>query len=299
MPPIIIRQVVETPAPAPEPVPVVMPEPEPMPPPPNPFKSALEAAWQRPAAPPAALHQAQAITPPPMPSTAMDAPAMAALDLKSPVVAEYKSPRRTSGLPVDNTRILTQDRVITAILETGINSQVGGDATGTVIVQTARDVYGYHGRKVLVPKGSRLVCDYEAPDDIGSTRLPITCQRILMAGHRAEIRDLDSLISDQQGRAGTTGEVDNRFQERYGTAFMLTGIATGVRLATTITQSSDDASISAETVESTSAELSNRLGEITANVLEETLDLKPIITVPQGTRINIRPATDWYIAELE
>jgi len=168
-----------------------------------------------------------------------------------------------------------------------------------VIIQTARDVFGYHGRKVLMPKGSRLICDYEPPEDIGSSRLAITCRRVLIAGHRAEIRDLESLVSDVQGRSGTSGEVDKRFWERYGTAFLLTGISTAVRFANTFTQTtSEEPSPTQQTTEAGSAELSNRLGEISANVLEQTLDLKPIITVPQGTRIQIRPQTDWYIGAL-
>jgi type IV secretion system protein VirB10 len=269
-------------------------------------KVALEAAWARPGPRLAALGPevpapGAPVMPPPMRGgTAAPSPAdMGALDLETPVEADYEGPRRTSTRPVDNERIITADRYVTGILETGINSQVGGDETGTVVVQTARDVFGYHGRKVLLPKGSRMICNYEAPEDMGSTRLPITCERVLIAGHRAEIRELESLLTDQQGRAGITGEVDNRFGERYGTAFLLTGIATAVRFANTLTQSAEDASLSEKSTEEASAELSNRLGEITANVLEQTLDLKPIITVPQGTRVNIRPATDWYIAEVE
>lgn len=303
MPPIIIKQAPPPPAPAPPP-----PAPEPAPPPPpapDPVQVALEAAWARPGPRLAALEPeitmpAAPAMPPMRGGMAAPSPSdMGALDLETPAEANYEGPRRTSTRPVNNERIITADRYVTGILETGINSQVGGDDTGTVVVQTARDVFGYHGRKVLLPKGSRMICNYEAPEDMGSTRLPITCERVLIAGHRAEIRELDSLLTDQQGRAGITGEVDNRFGERYGTAFLLTGIATGVRFANTLTQSGDDASLSAQSTEEASAELSNRLGEITANVLEQTLDLKPIITVPQGTRINIRPATDWYIAEVE
>lgn len=297
MPPVVIEKVVQVAAPAPAPVVV---QPPPAPPPPDPMETALTALWM--AAAGGAPHALRPVvtSPPPPPPVMPVVPEMAALDLAAPVTADYGGPRRTSSQPVDNTRIITADRYITGILETGINSQVGGDDTGTVIVQTARDVHGYHGRKVLMPKGSRLICDYQAPEDMGSSRLAITCQRVLIAGHRAEIRDLDSLLSDVQGRAGTSGEVDKRFWERYGTAFLLTGISMGVRFGNTLTLSGgDDDSAASQTMETTSSELSNRLGEITASVLEQTLDLAPIITIPQGTRIQIRPATDWYIAAAE
>ncbi|WP_255448610.1 TrbI/VirB10 family protein [Telmatospirillum sp. J64-1] len=228
-------------------------------------------------------------------------PAVAPLDLPTPQFqADYEGPRRTSTRPVDNSRILTADRYIVGILETGINSQIGGDTTGTVIIQTARDVFGYHGRNILVPKGSRLICDYAPPEDMGSSRLALTCQRILLGGHRAEIRQLNSPLGDVQGRQGVTGDVDKRFWERYGTAFLLTGISTGVRLSAATTKTEDrDGSVAVEAAEKAAEELSTRFGEITAKVLEESLSLKPIITIPQGTRIQIRPATDWYIASVE
>lgn len=294
MPPSSSPRVVQMPAPPP-------PEPpaQPPPPPPDPYRQAAQAVWNarslaRPSVEGSMSVYRSFIPPlttpdPPVPAPAVEPPAPR---------PDYESDRRVSSLPVDNSRIVTTDRYITGVLETGINSQLDG-SSGSVVIQVSRDVFGYHGRNLLIPKGSRLVCDYESPDEIGASRLAVSCGRVLLAEHRAEIIELASAAGDVQGRAGLTGEVDNRFGERYGTAFLLTGIATAVRFANTLTQSGDDASLSAQSTEEASAELSNRLGEITAHVLEQTLDLKPIITVPQGTRVNIRPATDWYIAEVE
>lgn len=272
---------------------------------PDPVAEGIKAIWSRQTGAAAMLASAPASLPAGGLLSAVSAPALGPVGkaggdlgpLTPHKPAEYQSERSVSSQPVDNTRILTADRYVVGILETSINSQIGGDQTGTVIVQTARDVYGYHGRKLLLPKGSRLICDYKAPEDIGSSRLALSCKRALIAGHRAEIRNLDSLLIDQQGRAGTSGEVDNRFWERYGTAFVLTGISTAVRYATTVTQTTDkQATAAQQSRDSGAQELSTRLGEISANVLERTMDLKPIITVPQGTRIHIRPDKDWYVA---
>lgn len=321
MPPVVIRQEVLVAAPPPPPPPPEPePEPEVIPEPVDPLRLALQAAWARGGHQPAALAsvawgspaissgeaaaaraEAAALTAPP---DVLITPVMPVgpLDLPAPGLEPdgYASERRTSSLPVDNSRIITADRYITGILETGVNSQVGGEDTGTVIIQTARDVYGYHSRLVLLPKGSRLICDYMPPADMGSTRLDITCRRVLIAGHRAEIRQLESQGADVQGRAGVTGEVDKRFWERYGTAFMLTGISTAVRLAAATTKSDQtDGQATTAAAEKAAEELGNRFGEITASVLEQSLSLTPIITIPQGTRIQIRPAVDWYIAKVE
>ncbi|MEQ5778477.1 TrbI/VirB10 family protein [Thalassospira sp. NFXS8] len=219
---------------------------------------------------------------------------------KMEIEGDYEGPRRTSSLPVDNSRILAADRYIPVQLETGINSQVGGEETGTVVVQTTRDVFGYHSRLALLPKGSRLICNYMPPEDMGSSRLAMQCERVLIAGHRAEIRNIKSLVANAQGQLGAAGEVDRRFMERYGNAFLLTGISTAVRYAAASTKSeSNDGQVATAASEKAAEELSNKFGEITANILEETLSLKPIITIPQGTRFQIRPSMDWYIAKTE
>jgi len=210
----------------------------------------------------------------------------------------YGSQGQVSGLPVDNARILTADRYISGILETGLNSQLGSTTGGQAIIQTSRDVFGYHGRNILIPKGSRLICGYDSPGRQGETRIAFSCTRILMAGHRAEILQLSAAVGDVQGRGGVTGEVDNRFWERYGTAFILAGISASVRYASVLlTPPNPDGSqsASAAVTEAGSTELSQKLGEITASILEQTVNLKPIITIAQGTRVQVRPAQDWYI----
>jgi type IV secretion system protein VirB10 len=301
MPPIIIEKHVERAAPPPV---VEQPDPEPET---DPFKEALAAAWARPGALPtrwdalAVSEEAAAKAAGFRPKAPAPMKPSGPLDLAAVKPSDYSGPRRTSSRPVDNARIVTADRYITGILETGINSQVGGDESGTIVVQTARDVFGYHGRNVLIPKGSRLLCSFKPPADIGSSRLPLNCSRILMAGHRAEIRELDALVGNVQGQPGVSGEVDRRFWERYGTAFLLTGISTAVRFGSAATSNTDneESGSSESASEKAAEELSQRFGEISASVLEQTLSLTPIITIPQGTRVQIRPAVDWYIAKAE
>lgn len=312
-PPVIIRQEAPPappappPAPEPEPEPVLEMEPAP-PPPPDPYRLALEAAWARPVyAGNVPTFAAWTDTGPSnnslvgkMPAISAPAPDPLALKTLDTPPEDYDGARKTSTLPVDNTRKITQDRYIPVQLETGINTQVGAGEPGSVILQTTRDVFGYHGRMNLVPKGSRLVCTFMAPEDMGSSQIGINCERILMAGHRAEILNIGSNVTNQQGWLGVAGEVDNRFWQRYGNAFLLTGISTAVRYAAASTKTEDaDGEVATAAAEKASEELSNKFGEITADMLEKSLDLKPIITIPQGTRLQIRPATDWYIQEVE
>ena len=209
------------------------------------------------------------------------------------VPPRYIHPGLAGGEPVDNERILAEDRYITGVLETSLNTQLDG----SVIIQTSRDIFGYHGRRILLPKGSRLVCDYTSPKKIGEHRIGLVCDRVLTAGKRAEIFQVAAPVGDVQGRSGITGEVDNRFLESYGSAFILTFISASVRAAVASVDDGSGTDSNDIVVSEAGEEISTRFGEITASVLQRTLNLKPIITVPQGTRVQIRPASDWYIRQ--
>ena len=304
-PPIIIQPAplsapppVQPPAPAPI---VVAPVVEKKPPQPNPYRIALSAALRvsndfSDMSVSVSPFTAEDLSSEPVPITA---PASGPLDLPPPNTQDsYESDGVTSGLPVDNSRILTADRYISGILETGFNSQLDSAAGGEVIIQTSRDVFGYHGRDILIPKGSRLICSYNSPGKQGVSRIGFSCKRILLAGHRAEIRQLVATVGDVQGRGGVTGEVDNRFWEKYGTAIIMATISSAVRLATAASASKNETSSLGTTLDKGSEELSQKFGEISAQITEQTVNLAQIITVSQGTRVQIRPAKDWYIQKI-
>jgi type IV secretion system protein VirB10 len=307
-PPVIIKQAlpqlppITVPPPAPSVTPLVVATPPPVQP--SPLRLALEAAFSN--ANRAGI-QSVGGEPLPAPGTpvpggfipASFSPPGDALALQPETTQKrYDAASTESGLPVDNARILAADRYISGILETGLNSQLDSVAGGSAIIQVSRDVFGYHGRFILIPKGSRLICDYQSPGRQGDTRVAFSCGRIILGEHRAEILQLSATAGDVQGRAGVSGEVDNRFWERYGTAFLLTGLSTSVRFATALASSNSENSPLGNVADKGSEELSQKLGEITASVLEQTVNLAPIVTLAQGTRVQIRPAKDWYIREI-
>ncbi|CCG42489.1 TrbI/VirB10 family protein [Magnetospirillum molischianum] len=307
-PPVVIEREVVREVAIPAPVQAPPPAPAPTPKTLGPVELSVQSAYRS-----RALGAAAWTDPVPLPVSVNATPSLRPAPLDLGIAAKdptYKEASITSTKPVDNSRIVTTDRYISGIFETGINTQLDGATGGPVVIQTTRDVFGYHGRNILIPKGSRLVCAFKSLDKIGSTRAPLRCSRVLLGGHRAEIFGAKANVTDVQGALGVSGEVDNRFFERYGTAFLLAGISAAVRASTAgIGSPSSSSSSSALGSSSTysdggalsqgSAELSQRLGEITASALEQTINLTPILKVAQGTRIQIRPDTDWYIANVE
>jgi len=194
--------------------------------------------------------------------------------------------RDESTLPVDRHRVITADRYITAILENAINSQV----PGRFIALVERNIYGADGRLALLPKGSRIICAYESLAKVGDTRLRSTCARALRPDG-ASILLTEAEAADQVARTGLIGEVDNRVWERYGGAFIISAVSA---LASLGSAASDNRQLQGGALA-----LSQNLGQATAQLLEQTVDLAPVVTVAAGSRIQIIPAADIWLREAE
>jgi type IV secretion system protein VirB10 len=197
-----------------------------------------------------------------------------------------KWPEDRSTLPVDRFRVITADRYIGAVLENAVNSQI----PGRIIAVVERNVYGADGRLPLLPKGTRIICDYKSLAKAGESRLPVTCSRALRPDG-ASIQLTDAQGADQMARTGLIGDVDLRVWERYGSAFIVAAISA---LASAGSQISTN-----QTVSQGGNALSQNLGEVTAKVLEQSVDLAPIVSVPAASRIQIIPRTDIWIREPE
>lgn len=191
-----------------------------------------------------------------------------------------------STLPVDRYRVITADRYITAVLENSINSQI----PGRFIALVERNIYGADGRIALLPKGTRIICEYESLAKVGDTRLRSSCKRALRPDG-ASILLTDAQAADQVARTGLIGDVDNRLWERYGGAFIISAVSALASLGSTVSDNRQ--------LQGGGFALSQNLGQVTAQVLEQTVDLAPVVTVAAGSRIQIIPATDIWLREPE
>jgi len=184
-----------------------------------------------------------------------------------------------STYPVDRDRILTADMRIGAVLEDSINSQV----PGRVIAIVDRDVLSPNGKFILVPAYTKIICGYEGLDQTGETRLPVTCTRAIRPDG-ASILLTKAISADQMGRTGLIGEVDNRTFERYSGAFIISAMSALAQAGVNPKQTPG--------VQNAATTLSNNLGQVTAEVIKQNIDLRPIITIAAGSRIQIIPQTD-------
>ncbi|KLT22650.1 VirB10 [Wolbachia endosymbiont of Armadillidium vulgare str. wVulC] len=117
--------------------------------------------------------------------------------------------------------MITQGKIIDAVLETAINS----DLQGMLRAMVSRDVYAETGDTVLIPKGSRLIGSYSFDSNVAKSRVNINWNRVIMP-HGIDIAIL-SLSTDELGRAGIAGIVDNKIVSALFSSVALAGVSIG------------------------------------------------------------------------
>lgn len=121
-----------------------------------------------------------------------------------------------SATRIDNpATTVAQGTLMSAVLETALDS----DTPGFVRAVISRDVRGFDGSSVLVPRGSHVIGQYKSGLAVGQTRAFILWTRLIRPDGVSI--DLGSPATDSAGRNGLTGKVDSHFVKRFGGAILL------------------------------------------------------------------------------
>ena len=139
---------------------------------------------------------------------------------------EADAERVRAGRLSSPSNTVPQGTVIPAVLETALDSTRAGAVRAIV----SRDVRGFDGARILIPRGSRLYGEYNAELAAGQNRALIRWKRLVRPD--GALIALDSPASDPLGRAGVKGKVDSHFLERFGSAILQSALDIGVGLAT-------------------------------------------------------------------
>lgn len=237
----------------------------------------------------APTYQAQGTAPyyPPAPVALSSGPALVYQAPPSPVTTSENSDGAQRGTlqRVSASRFerpattIPQGSVIQAVLETALDSTRPGAARAIV----SRDVRGFDGTKVLIPRGSRLYGEYKADVSSGQNRAMIQWTRLMRPD--GVVIQLDSPSADPLGRAGVQGKVNSHFLTRFGSALLQTTLNIGVGLATrnvgggTVVLGLPG---STQTIAPTSSE-----------------NIKPTLKVAQGAPVSVFVARDLDFTEVE
>ncbi|WAT17543.1 type VI secretion protein [Aurantiacibacter sp. MUD11] len=113
---------------------------------------------------------------------------------------------------------VTQGTMIPAILETAINTDVPGYVRAVV----SQDVRSHDGSRVLIPRSSRLVGQYQSGLQAGQRRAYVIWQSVIRPD--GVTVSLQSPATSFDGTAGLEGDVQTHFFSRFGSAMLLSVI---------------------------------------------------------------------------
>ena len=181
----------------------------------------------------------------------------------------------------DRDFLILQGKFIDAVAETAMNS----DLPGQIRALVSHDIYAERGRRVMFPRGTRLLGEYNTAITKGQERLFVVWTRAI----RPDGIDIALLSggSDSLGRAGLSGEVDTHFWTIFGTSALLSVIGAGA--ATAGVNSRQDQLNSAAIYRAEIAESFNRSA---TRVLDKYLDIKPTIRIANGEKLKVFVARD-------
>jgi type IV secretion system protein VirB10 len=174
-----------------------------------------------------------------------------------------------------------QGTMIQAVTETALDSSLPGAIRAIV----SEDVHAFDGSRVLIPRGSRLIGRYRSDVALAQSRVMVAWDRIILPDNQSV--QISAYGGDELGRSGTTGFVDTRFAERFGSAALISLI--GALPAAAAGQIEDEAAADV------ASDVGSDLRDSTQSVMQEYLAIKPVIHVDQGTRITVMVDRDLEI----
>ncbi len=124
----------------------------------------------------------------------------------------------TAQVSFDPATTVSQGTMIPAVLETAIDTDVPGYVRAVV----SQDVRSFDGSRVLVPRSSRLVGQYQSGLQAGQRRAYVIWTTLIRPDGVSV--NLASPATGFDGTTGLAGEVDNHFFQRFGSAMLLSVI---------------------------------------------------------------------------
>ena len=124
----------------------------------------------------------------------------------------------TAASNFDPKTTVTQGTMIPAVLETAINTDVPGYVRAVV----SQDVRSFDGTRILVPRSSRLIGQYQSGLQQGQKRAYVIWTRLIRPDGVSVALASPGTAFD--GSGGVPGKVDTHFFQRFGSAMLLSVI---------------------------------------------------------------------------
>jgi type IV secretion system protein VirB10 len=218
---------------------------------------------------------------PPPPPKAPDSSALGARLKATPLDGE-----RAAVLANPNMTI-TEGTMIPCSLQTAIDSELPGLVTCVVPI----DIRGTTGNVVLLDRGTRIVGQIQSGLLQGQNRVFVDWTRAETPRH--VIITLESPGTDDLGRSGLPGAVNNHFWDRFGGALMLTLVQGSLDAATIEAAGNGNSNSTQQQASLGFVYAGQSNGQTVANTaLQNTINIPPTLTKNQGDTVGLIVAHD-------
>lgn len=202
----------------------------------------------------------------------------------------------TASLPVDRSMIITSDRVIKAVLETPFSNVM----CGKVVAMVESDIYSATSQSPLIQAGSKVVgrCGTLVKERAG-----IVWERIVTVDGRSIMLDgEDSMTRDANGLGGALGHLYRTPYDRYVLPIFGTFVDVAAGFVIAVYGEQTEQEVDAEgNITETESPLNEGIQIATESVrnraqetIAEMQDIREVMIVPAGTRIDIEIFEDIY-----
>jgi type IV secretion system protein VirB10 len=182
---------------------------------------------------------------------------------------------------------ITEGTEIPCSLQTAIDSQLPGLVTCVVPI----DIRGTTGNVVLLDRGTRIVGQIQSGLLQGQNRVFVDWTRAETPEH--VIITLDSPGTDELGRSGLPGAINNHFWDRFGGALMLTLVQGSLDAATIEAASNGSGNSTQQQAALGFVYAGQSNGQTVANTaLQNTINIPPTLTKNQGDTAGLIVAHD-------
>lgn len=183
----------------------------------------------------------------------------------------------TAASSFDPATTVTQGTLIPAVLETAIDTDVPGYVRAIV----STDVRSFDGRRVLVPRSSRLIGQYKSGLTAGQKRAYVIWTRLIRPDGVSV--NLGSPAIAFGGETGLPGKVNSHFFERFGSAMLLSVVG----------------GLSALASSGTSVVIGGGGSSAAAAAVQNGSSVGPTIRVRQGEPIRVFTAKDLDFSQVK
>lgn len=173
------------------------------------------------------------------------------------------------------------------VIPCGTLEEIDTTHPGFIACNVSRDVWSMNGKVRLIDKGAHVDGEIGSGVTFGQKRVFVNWNRL--RNPDGVVIELASPAIGPLGATGIAGSINNHFWDRFGDAMLVSVFAD---LGQTAIQSISNLASKAGTTSINTNNSSSSSSQLASQVLQQTLNIQPTLTAPQGDAVAIIAARD-------